>query len=267
MDLVDVFEDTHGEPDRVLLVGASEGGIVTTLAIEKHADVFDGGVAACGPIGSFQEQINYFGDFRGLFDILFPGIIPGSPLNVPQFVIDNWDEVYEPQVKAALAADPDAVQQLLAVSGAPTDPDDPSTVENTVMGVLWYAIHATNDGNDTLGGQPYDNTTRVYRGSDRDLLLNVLIPRISADPEAVAEMEAHYETSGELSVPLVTMHTTGDEIVPYFHEPRYRLKTVLSGDAGLHRNLKVERYGHCNFTAGEALLALARLLVMLGPGE
>lgn len=263
VDLVSIFKAEHGEPDRVILTGASEGGIITALALEKHPDVFDGGVSACGPIGNFRKQIDYIGDFAVVFDYFFPGVVPASPTGVPQEVIDNWGSVYIPQVQQAIAADPQATEQLLRVTGAPHDPVDPSTIEQTVLGVLWYAVHATNDAIDTLGGQPFGNTNRIYRGSDNDLLLNLSVLRVQADPAALAEIQAHYETTGHLEDPMVTLHTTGDEIVPFWHQPRYRLKTLLSDDPSLHGTIRVDRYGHCNFTVGEAIWALLRLRLMM----
>ena len=65
------------------MTGVSEGGLITALAIEQRPDVFDGGLSTCGPIGDFSQQINYFGDFRVLFDYFFPGVMPGSPISIP----------------------------------------------------------------------------------------------------------------------------------------------------------------------------------------
>jgi poly(3-hydroxybutyrate) depolymerase len=53
VDLVRLFAKHKGQPRKVYLVGASEGGIITALALEQHPDVFDAGLAACGPIGDF----------------------------------------------------------------------------------------------------------------------------------------------------------------------------------------------------------------------
>jgi hypothetical protein len=55
------------------------------------------------------------------------------------------------------------------------------------------------------------------------------------------------------------MHTTGDPVVPYWHEPLYTLKALPSGL--LHTNLPVARYGHCAFKAEEALVALGLLVL------
>ena len=40
--------------------------------------LFSSALAACAPIGSFRQQVNYLGDFRVLFDYYFPGVLPGS---------------------------------------------------------------------------------------------------------------------------------------------------------------------------------------------
>ncbi|HEX2610121.1 MAG TPA: hypothetical protein VHK68_03870, partial [Gemmatimonadales bacterium] len=50
-------------------VGASEGGLIVTLATERHSQLFDGTLALCAPIGDFQRQLNYFDDFRLAFDV------------------------------------------------------------------------------------------------------------------------------------------------------------------------------------------------------
>jgi pimeloyl-ACP methyl ester carboxylesterase len=63
-ELVTTFRTDHGIPRHTYLVGASEGGLVTTLLVERSPQLFRGGLAACGPIGDFPQQINYIGDFR-----------------------------------------------------------------------------------------------------------------------------------------------------------------------------------------------------------
>jgi pimeloyl-ACP methyl ester carboxylesterase len=265
VDLAEIFREKYPETRRIYLVGVSEGALITTLAVERYPQSFSGGFALCGPVGDFRRQINYWGDFRVVFDYFFPGVIPGSPVAIPAVVIDNWETSTAPAVLAAIHSRPHATQQLLRVTKAPTDPLDPATIDETVLGLLWYNVFATNDGVATLGGHPFDNQTRIYWGSDNDLLLNWRIKRFRADASALAEISAHYQTSGRLKIPLVTMHTTGDPIVPYWHETLY-LGKVLAGNSGLlHTNIPIFRYGHCNFKASEALAGFA-LLVLKASG-
>ncbi|MFQ5854448.1 MAG: serine aminopeptidase domain-containing protein [Anaerolineae bacterium] len=265
-DLVDIFSETHRLPRRVYLVGASEGGIITTLAVEKYPETFDGGLAACGPIGDFRRQVNNWGDFRTVFDYFFPDVIPGNPVDIPAEVIDNWETEYAPRIKDAIWSDQQVTRQLLRVTRAPTDRRDPESVETTVLNLLWYNVVATRDGIAKLGGQPFDNMHRLYFGSDNDFRLNRRIQRFRADQAALDEIEAYYETSGDLKSPLVTLHTTGDPIVPYWHVPLYRWKVFWKGAALRHSNVPALRYGHCNFKASEVLVSFA-LLVLKVTGE
>jgi len=258
-ELVQLFAQTHGEPRHVFLVGGSEGGIITALAVERYPQVFDGGLAACGPVGDFRRQVNYWGDFRVVFDYFFPDLIPGDPTHVPAEVIEHWETDYVPRIREALRANPHAVDQLLRVTRAAVDRDDPATVEETILGLLWYNVFATNDGIEKLGGQPFDNTRRLYLGSDNDWRLNREVRRFRADPEALAEIEAHYQTSGRLRVPLVTLHNTGDPFVPYWHELLYRWKVFWGRSGWQHTNIPAFRYGHCNFSLVEGTVAFAVL--------
>ncbi|MBS1253571.1 MAG: hypothetical protein MAG451_02620 [Anaerolineales bacterium] len=259
-DLVDIFRTEHGQPRRVYLVGPSEGGTITVLAVEQFPEAFDGALALCGPVGDLQRQINYWGDFRVLFDYFFPDLIPGSPVNIPQEVMDNWDTVYVPRIHTAIWSNLHATEQLLRVARAPIDRGDPASVDVTILGLLWYNVFATNDGIAKLGGQPFNNVDRIYRGSGDDARLNREVQRIQADAGALAELEAHYQTSGQLTTPLVTLHTTGDPIVPYWHEFLYRAKVVETSATSQHTNIPVVRYGHCNFKLVEMLVSFGLLV-------
>jgi len=267
MDLVRVFKTTHSEPNRVYLVGPSEGGLITALAVEQRPNVFDGGLSACGPVGSFWAQINYWGDVRVLFDYFFPDVIPGSPVKIPERVIKNWETRYKGRIERALRKNPHATARLLKVARVPVDPADPDSGVEALVQLLWYNVFATNDGVRKLGGQPYDNLLRYYRGSDNDWRLNRDVARFRADPAAIAEIKAHYATSGQLGGPLVTFHTLRDPIVPYWHEPLYRFKINAKGSGALHTNIPGLRYGHCNLTPAGVLAVFALLVYKVTGNE
>lgn len=268
LDLVDIFTAEHGAPNRVLLVGASEGGIITTLSVEQYPDVYDGGLAICGPIGSWRGQINYFGDARVLFDYFFGNKLNppmGDPLNIPQWLIDDWDNYYADVVVPVVfdPANAGLLSQWVATASLPYDPADyDATVAQTVEDVLWYSVFATNDGREKLNGQPFDNRFRWYIGSNNDLLLNLLIRRVGADAAAVQEMAAYYETTGSFNIPLVTLHTIYDQQTPYWHEPLYALKVLLNGNPLNFVHFPALRYGHCQVEVWEALGAFGVLYLM-----
>jgi len=259
VDLVHIFRRDYGEPRHVYLAGVSEGGLITALAVEKHPEVFSGGLAACGPVGGLDAQISYLGDARLLFDHYFPGVLPGSPVALPQEAIDKWEAVYRPRVEAALRADPGRLKQFVATARVPVEGLDGEAQVAAVTNLMWYAVFATGDAAAKLGGQPYDNTSRLYLGSADDAALNRSLPRYRADPAAQAEVAAHYQTTGRLSAPLVMLHTTGDPLVPYWHELLYDAK-LGPGDARLHANIPCSGNGHCGFTAAQVLVGLVSLI-------
>jgi hypothetical protein len=114
-----------------------------------------------------------------------------------------------------------------------------------------------------LGGQPFDNRNRVYSGTTDDKRLNQQVARYDADNAALVALAGGYETTGHLTKPLVTLHTTGDPIVPYWQAIQYRGKTVVADNIALHEHLTVQAYGHCRFSTFDVLNAFTRLVTMV----
>ena len=265
LDLVTIYAAQKGQPQKVFLVGASEGGIITALAVEQHPDVFSGGVAACGPVGNFPLQINYFGDARATFNYFFPGVIPGDPFDPDPLLVENWSAYYDFIVKPIVLAPQfrTRLDEWVRVARLPYDASNYLfTVEQSVKDALRYSIVNLPDAVTTIGGFPFNNMSRQYTGSSNDILLNLLVPRRAADPAAVATMNSPaYSTSGVLQRPLITLHTLRDQQVPYWHEQLYALKTFASGSyLSRHLNIPVDRFEHCNFTTDEVLTAFAFML-------
>jgi hypothetical protein len=248
-------------PSHIYLIGASEGGLVTTLSAEQDPGVYNSAGAACGPIGSFQAQINYFGDFRVLFDYFFPNVIPGSPVSIPdtEAAAAQWGTLSTVAIPKALS-NTSQTEQLFKVMGIAM-PSDPSVVLSTVLEVLAYNVFGTADAQQELGGQPYDNSIRIYLGSSNDIQLNLHVQRYKADAAALANVAAKYETTGKLKLPLVTIHTLSDPVIPYWHEPLYTVKTLFAGTLLDRINIPVSAYGHCNFSSSDILGAFALMVL------
>ncbi len=265
IDAVAIFAEQKGDPTAVLLVGVSEGGAITALAVERHPDIFAGGLALCGPYGDFRGQINYFGDFRVLFDVYFPDLLPPTAVDVPDSLLEQWESGYYTTTILPVISDSaniTSVNELLAVAAAPFDAAEPATKIATIERLLWYNVFATNDATLKLGGQPFANGSRRYTGSADDEALNQAVARYAADPVALAAMAAH-ETTGQLTRPLITLHTTGDPVVPYWHATAYREKVIAAGRAAFHEQITHANYGHCQFTSAIILDAFGRLTALV----
>lgn len=269
-ELVAALSLTYG-PFPVIIAGASEGGLVTTLLAESPDTPFIGGLAACGPIGNFRQQLDYFGDFRVVFDYYFPNLIPGEATHIPSSVIRNWSTTYVPAIVAALSANPARTREMLNVVSSSSellqfipnpffvDPIVPADRVRTALRLLRYSVFGTNDAFAQLGGNPFDNRDRVYTGTGSpqgDADLNRRIHRFNAQKAALAVLKA-YETSGTLTMPLVTLHTTGDDVIPFAHELLYGIKNAAAGGPFPLAQIPVNRPGHCSFTPSELLGAFS----------
>lgn len=244
--------------------GASEGGLVATKLVEE-SPLYHGGLAVCGPLGDFQKQIDYFGDIRVLFDYFFPGVLTsagGSAIDIPEALIDNWSTVYEPAVVSALSANPLNTAQLINTANIAIGLNFANAADS-ITGALWYNVFATNDAASTLGGNPFDNIGRIYSGSLDDVRLNASVARFAASGTAPIEVP-NYETTGLLGVPVVTLHTLADPIVPYWQESLYAAKVLTEHSSAELSRIPVASYGHCNVSAADAEAALALLLLKAG---
>jgi pimeloyl-ACP methyl ester carboxylesterase len=272
VDLVGIFTRTKGTPQVVYLAGVSEGGLITALAAEQHAETFDGGLAMCGPVGDFAYQVDHVGDFRAVFDYFFPGLVPGDAIEIPHWLIDGWDDHYVTQIQPVIA-DPsksEKVVQLLRVTGTGDETLDQETRKATIEQLLWFNVMGTNDAVAKLAGQPFDNRTRVYSGSDDDVALNAAVARFGADEDALETMVDDYGASGRLAMPLVTLHTALDPLVPHGHVPIYQAKVAISGSRSLYEHRDAEAYGHCAFSEDDvwdAFLLLEEMVKNPSPPE
>lgn len=263
VDLYNIFISANARPRFVYILGTSLGGAVAALAAEKFPQLFNGALTISGPIGDFHAQINYFGDFRVVFDYFFPGVIPGDPFDIPLEVIANFNTVYVPRILAAITADPMRTSQLLSVTKAPIDAADPTSIAATTLGLLFFNVFGSNDSTAELGGRAFDNSRRLYFGSNDDRALNRKIRRFTADQQALSELRNFYETSGNVPVPVVTMHPTADPIVLSSQSKIYLIKALIYGGFESFSNVvpqKVVRYGHVNVTAQETLQAFSILV-------
>jgi pimeloyl-ACP methyl ester carboxylesterase len=271
--LVQTFKRLIGPPrGSTIAAGVSEGAQIAVLAAERHPQLFDGALAACGAIGDFAAQINHFDDFRVLFDFFFSGVIPGSVIAVPDAVIQAWllplgaPGSLRTLVLAALAANPVATVQLFAAAGIALPPTPP-LIGATVLQVLNYNILESGDAAQRLVGQSFDNTDRIYPSP----VDNSAVPRFAADQSALSQVKAKFDTDGRLSIPVVTIHNLFDPVVPYFHEALYAAKVQQAGAAALLTQIPGQQLespgGHCVFTPAEVQAALSLLLSKVAAQE
>ena len=262
VSLVGEFKAVHPQTRQVYLIGASMGGLVAAQAAERYPEVFDGVLALCGVYGSYVVESAHIANFRAVFDYFFPGLIPGDAVSVDESTMFAWESVFVPQVVAALTKVENAgkVRQLLSVTKLPVGGENPVAVVNAIVEVLSMQVYAVEDVKMRLGGYPFGNRYIRYSGSDNDRALNRGVQRFRADPAAICAAQRLFGTTGQLQMPLVSMHGTGDHLVPVTQQLLYRTKIFLARKSRLYTGIPVNSYGHCQFREQQILGAFGLLV-------
>ncbi|HKK66824.1 MAG TPA: hypothetical protein VJ946_01385, partial [Bacteroidales bacterium] len=246
------------------------GGLVATQALEKNQHVFDAGLVSCGPIGNFQGQLQYFGDFHVLFKHFYvaelASIPPmlggpidiGSPAYVPPQLTEAWEYGNLKMLLAGiLASNPEKMKMLLQLTNVPVDVTVLTNEQLTgvAMEILRFNIMATNDMIDRVHGIPYDNTETVYPGLSG-------VERIEGDKQAIHRVKLLYETKGTPGVPVVFMHTLGDHVVPAWHMVAYMEKVYSNELTDNVEYFPIASYGHCYYTLDQVMNAVYTMIEM-----
>ncbi|MEO7021576.1 MAG: hypothetical protein ABI234_15600, partial [Ktedonobacteraceae bacterium] len=73
--------------------------------------------------------------------------------------------------------------------------------------------------------------------------------------------------NGDLDIPVLTMHTTGDGLVVNANEQIYAQVVRENDDTSLLRQVFVHRAGHCTMTPAERLTAIGTLIHRIDTGH
>lgn len=79
-------------------------------------------------------------------------------------------------------------------------------------------------------------------------------------------LERNIIFNGEIGVPVLTLHTTGDGLVSNQNENAYAAVVRGDGNNRFLRRTFVHRAGHCAFTPAETVTALENLIQRLDAG-
>jgi hypothetical protein len=90
---------------------------------------------------------------------------------------------------------------------------------------------------------------------------------VAADPAAAAYLDRNISFDGQVNIPVLTMHTTGDGLVIPPNEGAYANAVTSAGNSALLRQTFVHRAGHCAFTEAETVAAVQVLLKRLDTGR
>lgn len=242
------FTEHYGSPSETYVAGHSMGGELTMMTIEESPGPYAAGLDLCGAVTDTLSRSGRRFDLRVLFDYFFPAILP-DPAKVPaSFEIS---EDLSKKVSASLESNPEAAAALRNFVGLHNNKD--------LASLLLFATWVLKDIEQRAGGNPFDNRNTIYTGTTDDNSVNDHVKRYTADPGALSYIQRYYTPTGQLTRPILAIHTTYDPLVSPAVPSAYAqlARTAGSGDRFVVQY--VEHDGHCNITPEEVARGFAEL--------
>lgn len=255
-------------PTRHFLMSHSLGSGIALDLVQTYPSQYNGALLMCGMVGGTLLQSQYAGHVRAVFDAFFPGYLPGDVLELPP----GTPPVTLPQVIAAVQSNPTALYAIASLAQTPLpyvpvgsvfDPNSLAfqTLVGSLYGPLSYQTRFANNLLDLAHGHPtFDNADTAYAAGPSPLLppavlsqllpfINTTVERYAMDPAGRNFMEHNFTTTGDLRIPVLTLHNTWDPGVPAFHEAALLAKVTAAGATSYLLQRFVPSYGHCALPA------------------
>jgi fermentation-respiration switch protein FrsA (DUF1100 family) len=262
-----LFNGLVGNPSRTYITGHSMGGHITGVAIEQYPQAYAGALPMCGVMGD-NELFDYFLDYN-----LVAQALAGIDAQFP-FPADYQTAVV-PAVRGALggAAFPGVLNaqgiKLRGVTQNISGGTRPSfSTSFAVWGNFLFTVGVTGGTIGVAPGNVQDNSMTVYQIdadpalSSDELALNAAVLRVAQDPQGrhpngIANIPT---ISGNLPIPVISIHTIGDLFVPFSMEQIYARRAAEQGRADLLVQRAIRDHGHCGFAVPEEERAFADLV-------
>jgi pimeloyl-ACP methyl ester carboxylesterase len=294
------FAGTFQQPSRTVAWGHSLGGIITAGLIQRYPSRFNAALPMCGVLSGGVATWNTALDSAFAFQQLIdPSVAvvnitnPGGNLTEALTAAANAQNTMQGQARLALvAALGDVPGWFTPLSPEPAPGDFAAQEANQykwfsqVDGPFAFALRAELEaraGGNASWTTGVNFTTQLAMSADStevaglykaaglslttDLAKLQNATQISPDLSAVQYLEHNVTFDGKLSIPVLTMHTTGDGLVVPENEQAYRSVVRHAGDTSLLRQTFVHRAGHCAFTPAETITAARVLLHRLSTGH
>ena len=301
--VLEVFAQKVGPPKRTIAWGHSLGGMITAGLIQRNPDRFDAALPMCGVLSGGVATWNTALDSAFAFKAFLAP--PNSTLQVVNITNPGGNFLLARAILDAAQATPKGRARIALVSALgdgpgwflPLSPEPAPTdfASQEMNQYFWarnvdfafaFALRAELEAR--AHGNPSWNTHVDYRkqlehsidaaevralyeqaGLDLEAELETLneAARISANPQATEYLERNIIFNGDIHIPVLTLHTTGDGLVVVENESAYRQVVREDGNQALLRRTFVSRAGHCTFTPAETIAAVQVLIDRLDTGK
>ena len=300
------FDASFGTPLRTIAWGHSLGGIITAGLIQRFPERFDAALPMCGVLSGGVATWNTALDGAFAFNTLLAGnnlqlvniTNPIGNLTASEGLLIEAQKTPQGRARIALGAALSDLPGWFDPASPEPAPTDFSSQEANQF--LWdanvdfpFAFALRAELEFRAGGNVSWNTGVDYRkqlahsvnrnevealykeaGLDLNADLDALNdsaqnPKtaINANPASVEYLEQNIIFNGQIHIPVLTMHTTGDGLVVVENERAYRNVVDEAGNQQFLRQTFVHRAGHCTFTPAETVTVAQKLIERLDTGK
>src|ERR1700756_4755270 len=302
IQVLDIFDAEFGKPRQTIAWGHSLGGIITAGLIQNNPGRFTAAQPMCGVLAGGVATWNAALDAEFAFKTLLPGTSalqlvnitnPSANLTLAEGILAGAQTTPQGRARIALAsAFGDTPGWFTPLSPEPAESDFASQEHNQFLcdqqadfpfvfafraelearaggNVSWNT--GIDYGIQLLLSPNRDEVWALYQEAGLSLFEDIetlnRAARIQANPSAVQYLEQNIIFDGEIHIPVLTMHTTGDGLVINENESAYRTIVDLAGNGNFLRQTFISRAGHCSFTPAETIAAVGTLLTRVETGH
>jgi len=300
MELLDRAPKVIGAaPSRTIAMGDSMGGDITVALAQLHPDRFNGALSMCGVVSGptpFNAQAAIAMLAGHLFLRLpYPherrvvafepvsermGVILSAAQKTPAgrahlALIAALDEIpgWNPSTSASPPPDAAEVEANQYMSLKHSLPGLYVIAENLSYRSGGFATATAGlDPAAMLGRSPQRDTVRALYAAaglslDADLTkLQETARAYPANSGVQHYLRRYFDPNGMMRIPLLSIHTIGDDVVPVSVENRFRALVTRAGDSQLRQEY-IARYGHCVFTPAEVVVTTEALAHRIETGR
>ena len=263
------FDRTVGKPDLRYIAGASMGGHVTGVTIEKYRSEYDGALPVCGVMGDrrlFDTFLDYNAAAQALTDT--PPVYPAPADYVTTTAAQMKTELGTPY-PAVLT---EAGQDLRALTEQRTGGERPLFEAGFAsFADFLFTVYPVFPGLGEEPGAVGGNADTVYQ-LDADPRLTAEEQALNAEILRVEPARSHRGLSGvptidgRFRIPVLTLHGLGDLFVPFSMEQEYARDAAARGNSDLLVQRAIRSVAHCDFSAEEYQRAFTDLVAWVEQG-
>lgn len=257
--LWDFFTEKYGRPTWTYVTGQSMGGAASHIAAERYANRFDGALGLCGSAGQTfgaAQQADFF-------------VAAAYVAGVTQAEFDASTDAVKLINERILPAldDPAAHERweniMIDLTGGPRAFDREGF--HSEEGTNWER------GQILVAARLAPNAAKTYQlgplstvSSDE---FNRAVIRLPLNDELMRSFTEGEDTTGDLQIPLLSLHTTGDGQVPIHQAQILQRRVDAAGKSDLLVQRIMRDQGHCGFNYAEWEANLEALVAWVERGE